>query len=57
MKKERVGEDSSIRTFIGRVYKVFGFWFSVLKTRLLGVSNESWNIVVFEKGIVTEVIA
>lgn len=59
MKKERAGEDSSIRTLIRGVYKAFGFWFGKLKTRFFEtrVRNDSWGIVVFEKGVVTEVTA
>ena len=57
MKKERAGEDSPIKQFIGGVYKAFGFWFCELKTRLLGVRHESVSVVVFENRVVTEVIA
>ena len=57
MKKEEAGLGSLIRSISGAVYKAFGFRFSELKTRLLGVSNESWSVVVFEKGAVTEVTA
>lgn len=55
MKKEGAGENSSIIRFIGGVYKAFGFWSGELKTRLLGVSNESWGLVVYEKGIAREI--
>ena len=51
-RREAAGSSSTINMLWGYI-KVFS---SVLKTRLLGVSNESGNIVVFEKGIVTEVI-
>jgi len=54
MRKREVGEDSSITRFIERVYKGTGLWFGELKTR---VSNESWGLVVFENGTVTEVVA
>ena len=54
MKKEEAsGNDFSILDMLRSYIKIFS---SVLKTRLLGVSNERGNIVVFEKGIVTEVI-
>ena len=56
MKKEGTGEGSSIRSISGAVYKAIGFQISELKARLLGVRNESWSIVVFEKGAVTEVV-
>ena len=51
MKKERAGEDSSITDMLRSYIKVFS---SELKTRLLGVSNKSWGIVVYEKGIAKE---
>jgi hypothetical protein len=54
MRKRREAAGSSSITDILRSYiKVFS---SELKTRLLGVSNKSWGVVVYEKGIVTEVI-
>ena len=55
MKKEEAsGNDFSITDKLRSYIKVFN---SELKIRLLGVSNKSWGIVVFEKGIVTEVMA
>ena len=56
MKRRGVGENSPIKQFIGGVYKVIGFWFGKLKTRLLGVRNDSWGLVVFEKEIVKETV-
>ena len=59
MKKGRAGEDSSIRTFIRGLYKGIGFWSGKLKTRFLemGIRNDSWGIVVYKNGIITEVTA
>lgn len=54
MKRRGVGENPSLKKLSERVYKAFGFWVGELKTRLSGVRNESWGIVVFEKGIVRE---
>lgn len=55
MKKEEAsGNDFSITDRLRSYIKVFS---SELKTRLLGVRHESWNIVVFEKGAVMEVTA
>ena len=55
MKKEEAsGNGSSIIDTSRSYIKVFS---SELKARLLGVSNESVGIVVFEKGVVTEVTA
>ena len=52
MKKEEAsGNDFSITDMLRSYIKVFS---SELKTRLSGVSNESWGVVVFEKGIATE---
>ena len=58
MKKGRTGEGSSIRTFIRGLYKAIGFWSGELKARFLeiGIRNDSWGIVVYKNGIVTEVI-
>jgi len=48
--------DPSIRNISRRVYKFFGFQLSGLKTRLseMRAKDESWKVVVFEKGIMKE---
>lgn len=56
MKGREAGEDLSIIRFVERVYKASSFWYGALRTRLSGVSNESWGLAVFEKGIVRELI-
>ena len=58
MKKREVRGDPSIKQFIERVYKAFGFWCSELKARLLEARarHESWGVLVFENGIVRETI-
>lgn len=56
MKRRGSGETPSVRTFIGWVYKSLAIRTSELMARLLGVSNESFSIVVYEivreKGVV-----
>ena len=51
MKKEGTGEGSSILNRLRSYIKVFN---SERKTRLLGVSDESWSVLVFENGIAKE---
>lgn len=55
----RSRRDSSVRNISRRVYKFFGFQFSELKTRLseLGAREESFSIVVYEKGVVKVITA
>ena len=54
MRKRREAAGSSSITDRLRSYiKIFS---SVLKTRLLGVSNESWSVLVFENGIAKETV-
>ena len=55
MKKERAGEDSSIIDMLSGYIKVFSI--SELKTRFLGrARDENWGLVVFENGIVKEIV-
>ena len=56
-KRREAGEDSSIRTFIGGVYKGIGYKLSEFVARLKGTSNESLSIVVFKNGIAKEIVA
>lgn len=51
MKRREAAGSSSITDRLRSYIKVFN---SELKTRLLGVSNESWSVLVFENGIVRE---
>lgn len=54
--KKRSRRDLSVITFAERVYKAFDFQLGGLKIRFLemGIRNDSWGIVVYKKGIVTE---
>jgi len=54
MKRRGVGENSPVIRFIGGLYKAIGFQIGELKAR---VGEESWSVVVFEKGIMREVVA
>ena len=56
MKKREAGEDSTIIRFVERVYKT-SHKCSEFVTRLSGVRNDSWGLVVFENGIVKEIAA
>lgn len=56
MKKERAGVGSLIRNISGVVYKA-NHKCSEFVTRLSGVRNDSWGLVVFENGIVKEIAA
>jgi len=54
MKRRGSGETPSVTGFIERVYKGIGFQIGELKAR---VGEESWSVVVFENGIVKEIVA
>jgi len=54
MKRRGAGENSPVIRFIGGVYKGIGFQIGELKAR---VGEESWSVVVFENGIVKEIVA
>ncbi len=57
--RRRFGATFSVKQFAEQVYKFFGFQLSGLKTRLseMRAREESWGLVVFESGVVTEVAA
>ena len=55
MKRRGSGETSLMNCFVRKVYKVMAIS-SELMARLSGVRKESRGLVVYEKGIVKEVI-
>ena len=55
MKRRGVSDNSPVKQFVGGVYKAIAIS-SELMARLTGVRNESWSVVVFGKGAVTEVV-
>ena len=58
MKKEEAGEGSLIRSISGAVYKSIGHKCSEFAARFLGrARDENWGLVVFENGIVKEIVA
>jgi len=54
--RRRLGATFSVKRFAEQVYKFFGFQVSGLKTRLLGVRDKSWNVIVFKNGVVKEAV-
>ena len=53
MEKRGSGETSLVNCFVREIYKAIAIS-SELMARLTGVRNESYGVVVYEKGIVKE---
>ena len=51
MRKRGTGECSPIKRFVGELYKVM----AISSELMARVRNESWSVVVYEKGIAKEI--